>query len=113
MNISKKLLGVIATLAIGIGVIGSANATCSVYGKVVYSYNSGAGSIYYYLAPTTAFPTYYYGFSASNQDMKDQMNNAMANDETVMVYGNATSCPTTGTYRFIGSPLRSYVYENL
>lgn len=110
----KKALAAAALIAMTMGGIGSANASCGVWGKIVYSTQSATGGSWYYVAPKTSFPTYYYSFYTTSDNIKKSLNSAMSGDESAYVYSySATAtCPTTGTIRNAGTATVASVSEN-
>lgn len=115
----KKLLALLFVTFCATFILGKADvaqATCGLYGKVIYSYQSSSGSTSYYVAPLTTYPTYYYyftlsGTSVTTSALATKLAIAQANDQTVYIYGNASSCPTSGTVRSAGIISSVYMYS--
>jgi len=109
----KRGLVIIALVVTMVAAFGVANsfAVCTQYGKIIYTSGSNTSTTYY-IAPRTTFPTYYYYFSTSDPDVEAGLAAAVANHDTVYMYGSAASCPTTGTTRY-GGVISSYgIYHN-
>ena len=94
--------------------IGSAQASCGQYGYVVrvLSYPGDTANNYIYIAPTALATSYYYVRTADPK-IASAAYAATTSRTRVLVYGNAASCPTTGTYRYMGFPLYStYLHDS-
>ena len=64
---------------------------------------------YFYGEPYGAGNTYtYYGYTTSSQ-IAGGLASATASHNRVYVVGDAASCPTSGTYRYIGTILYFYI----
>jgi hypothetical protein len=93
--------------------VNNANATCTSYGHVVYSYTYYGATPpygYFWVSNNTALPTYYFYFYTNNATALGQLKTAEATNEKVYVYGDAASCPTTGTSRYGGVVQYLYGY---
>lgn len=116
MKISRFLL-VLAFVGMMLASAGTADAVCALYGKIVeIVMPAGGGNAVVYLATENATPVVYYVFTISNalHAQIDTLTAAMAANYTVYIYGNAASCPTTGTVRAAGAIVNQiYVYRNL
>ena len=102
---TSKLLFVILVVIAMFGITSIAGATCGNYGKIMYTYRTSSGTMYVYVTPNrTSFPTYYYYFTTSqnNYQVMDQLTSAQAGNYTVYLNGNASSCASSGTYRYGG-----------
>ncbi len=94
-----------------------AAAACSVSGKITrtYSYSAGANDYgFVYIFPeTSGVPsTIYYAYIGTDDDRAaNAISAAHSANHTVTLNGNATACPTTGTYRYIGSLNYAYAYS--
>ena len=93
----------------------SAQALCTQSGQIVerfLAYDYGAS--YVYFRPRTALTnsTYYYCYIRSSDPGADRMASAAASSKAnrveVNVRGEATTCPTSGTARFMGDC--DYIY---
>ncbi|OPY65510.1 MAG: hypothetical protein A4E63_02941 [Syntrophorhabdus sp. PtaU1.Bin050] len=108
MKTRGMLVGILVMLSIVFMSFSSADATCYQYGKIQYiSSPVATGTVYVYMAPSTSsvpYVYYYYTMPASYAYTAGltTLNGAMAANNTVAIYGSATSCPTTGTYRYGG-----------
>lgn len=84
------------------------DAACNKYGKITYSVNLTNGS-YVYITPvptaTTATPgyNYYFWIPASYGNVLGSAHSAQASGKTILIYGNATSCPDSGINRYGGT----------
>ncbi len=78
-----------------------AQATCVVSsGQIVrVSVSPGSSSSYVYIRPDS-LSTYYYQGTTTDQKMTNAA--VAAVDKQVYIYGDASSCPTTGTSRYMG-----------
>lgn len=112
----KKLL--VATLllvgifAVTFGLANNADAACSYTGRVVY-YWMGTSYGYAYVQPrasTYAIGGYYFRVY-DNEKFADLLSDALTSGKTVRVYGNAASCPTSGTWKYGGTTYRVYLYR--
>ena len=111
MKRAPVLLALVLAVGLVFAVAAPAGATCALWGQIVYSYvnTSAAVPVAYYYLSTSTLPTYYYYFQTTRPDLIDTMNSAQAAQHRVYVVGNATSCPTTGTSRYIGLATYGYV----
>ena len=102
---STKTLIVAGLAAASMAVSAPSFATCAVAGKVatVWSYNSNYA--YFGIAPESDYGVDYviYFYAPNTYSAYDTLMNAAASDEFVYVYGNASSCPTTGVIRSGGT----------
>lgn len=103
----KSLMTILLVLAICFTLAGGANATCGTYGRVLYS-SQGAGYGYFYVADY--LPTTYYYFYTNNVQFIASMTAAQTTGKRIYVSGNATSCPTSGTYMYGGVISNIYIY---
>lgn len=85
---------------------GSANATCSTYGKVVKVYhksNTSTPYAYGYIQPKSTGPVGHWVYFFTNKPQTISMlNSAQAGNETVYVKGKS-SCSGSGAYRYGGT----------
>ncbi|MBM9513025.1 hypothetical protein [Desulfogranum marinum] len=104
-----------------LGIAGQTFAACTGYFKVNKIYSRTTGSYdysYFYLTPRGAGPyvgNYYYGrtssLTAGGGEASSTLKTAYATNDTVYVYGTASTCPT-GTARYMGDISYTYVYKN-
>ncbi|OPY64777.1 MAG: hypothetical protein A4E62_02803 [Syntrophorhabdus sp. PtaU1.Bin002] len=109
MKTRGMLVGILVALSIVFMSFSSADATCSQYGKIQYiSTPTATGTMYVYIAPygysVPYFYYYYtmpvsYGYTAGISTLTA----AYAGNMTVSLSGNASTCPTSGTYRYGGA----------
>jgi len=96
-----------------------AQASCTVSGKVVtVAVNYTSGWVTVYIAPftTTIASVYYYGYIPNNSSYGaypyDQLinlyQNALGSGVSAFAVGNTSSCPTSGTSRYIGVITQGY-----
>ena len=98
----KKLTMLCSMSAISLIGIGAANAACTYSGKVTSSYQN-ASTTWAYVVPANAiYSAYYYWFTTTDPDIAQSIHNAQGSGDYTTIYGNATSCPTTGTARYGG-----------
>ena len=114
MNLRKVFMGVVVGLALLVGVLvgaGRANASCAVQCTVqalytvVYAGSSFNGSYtYWYCAPGgyTFGPAGWWWYGYTYDDKAGNELAAGGRETTLVLSGNASSCPSSGTYRFIG-----------
>ncbi|OPX94790.1 MAG: hypothetical protein A4E58_02445 [Syntrophorhabdus sp. PtaB.Bin006] len=107
MKTRGMLVGILVALSIVFMSFSSADATCAVTGKIMYvSSPVASGTAYVYMTPSTTLPSYYYYYTipASYAYTAGQtaLYGAMAGNLTVTIYGNAASCPTSGSTRYGG-----------
>jgi len=85
----------------------SADAACNIYGKITYSANTNTGTNIYVTPVTTSAVTpgfaYYFSIPVAYGNLIGTAHSAQASGKTVLVYGNAASCPGTGITRFGGT----------
>jgi hypothetical protein len=105
---------VIALLAsmVAMGAVSSSEATCTAYGKIIYSYTNGT-TLYVYVAVSQVgtLPTYYYFYQTTDPEMMQKLNTAQAGNLRCAVVGSVTSCPTTGVSRPAGIISAVYTYN--
>ena len=115
MGMKKLWLGCCAAVFVALSAQ-MAVAACQQYGKVVRFYSTVAGSSdfsYVYILPrTTSIVTfgYYYRVNAEDANALFAVSAASASRQTVRITGTASSCPTTGTWRYGGLLDNIYVY---
>lgn len=120
----SKMLGLVfALLAFG-GVTSEAQAVCGVYAKVrlVYAVGSGANNYsYFYLTPvrsnfsdlTQAQLSYYVFADNSDSQFAALLRAASNNNDTVLAYGDASSCPSpSGNFVNMGRAYYAYKFHN-
>lgn len=97
----------------------AANATCSTgwvnVTQVITSTNAaGTPYAYVYSIPEHALglslPTFLYYTYTTDQSAINQASRALQNHEALLLFGDAGSCPSTGTYRNIGTLQTLYDY---
>lgn len=93
------------TLAL-VPTIASANCSQIVYATELFTNGT---TTYLYGEPFGAGNTYTYFGTTTNAVIADAAASAAANNKRVNITGNATTCPTTGTYRFVGTILYLYI----
>ncbi len=108
MTFKKIASALILASATFLGTTGVAQASCTYQGQILQIYTNGS-TTYVYVAPSFAgspMPSYVGYFTTTDPEMM----NALASGVTRGTYivGNATSCPTSGTYRYGG--VLSYFY---
>jgi hypothetical protein len=105
---SKKLMLSLALVSVAVLATGAAHATCTVSGPVDQIFNNSALT-YVYVRPAnlTAPFSYNYLFVTNNAVFANTLNNSL--HQNVTIYGNATTCPTSGSQRLGGSVASLYV----
>ena len=99
----KKLMAIVAVAGSLMGLSNSAEAFCLKSGNVQYIYTNGS-SYTIYLAPNnTATPSFYFTYNTTNSKFVDVLASSMASDRQVYIYGNRSSCGTSGVYRSGGT----------
>ena len=107
MRLKKLWFGCCTAIFVALSAQGAA-AACVQYGKVVRFYTTVAGSndisYVYILRRTTSIVTfgYYYRINANESSTLFAIAAASASRQTVRLAGSASSCPTTGTWRYGG-----------
>ena len=98
----KKLLVtlVVAAAAIG-GLAAPAQATCTPVGHVIGVEDYG-GYAYVTLKTNPLSSVSYYGYT-TDESLTQLAATALQSQTRVYVSGNASSCPTTGTVRYLGT----------
>jgi hypothetical protein len=87
--------GVVATLPM------SARATCT---QIIYAERAiSTGAIAQLLGRNTSIDAFQWFGNTTNAQFADLIFSAVAVRNRVMVTGDATVCPTTGTQRFVGN----------
>ena len=115
MRMKKLWLGCAAAIFVALSAQGAA-AACVQYGKVVRFYTAVAGSndfSYVYILPRTSSIVtygYYFRINADESSSLSAIAAASASRQTVRLAGSASSCPTTGTWRYGGVLLSINVY---
>ncbi len=115
MRFRKLWLGCAAAVVVALSAQGAA-AACQQYGKVARFYSSVAGSSdfsYVYILPRTksvATFGYYYLIEAEDANTLFAVSAASASHQTVRIVGAASSCPTSGTWRFGGKLESIFVF---
>ncbi len=109
----KKSIIMIASIFVFLtmAVASSSFASCNQYGKVFYVYQTTSYS-YFYITPRTTLPTYSYYYYVSDPELISTLSSAMSAGTTVYISGSATTCPTSGTYRYSGVTSSARVYRN-
>jgi len=101
----KRLLSIVLLVvaAVVLTLPLSADAVCTLYGKITYvvSYQTGT---YIYVTPITSAVTplgysYYFWIPTPSGNLIGTANSANASSKTIYVIGNAAICPSTGISR--------------
>ena len=113
----KALIFAIVAAAFMLAGVNYAAADCySNYGKIFYLYensvNTSGNYGYVYIAPLTTLPTYSRYFKTYNKEALAVLAAALAAGKTVYAWGDAKSCPTSGTYRYGGNLKGFRIYSN-
>ena len=104
----KKIFLAVSLFVAGLMLPLSASALCGQGGQVVRTYDS-ATQTYAYLQTAPLSSIYYYTIT-SDLDLRNALRACKVSGERCWIYGNASSCPTTGTGRYMGTT--SSVYHN-
>jgi hypothetical protein len=115
-----KKIALVLAIAAAAFVFASANhvdAACySSYGKVFYIYSNNVHASsnygYIYITPHTTLPTYCYYYYTNNKEALAAIAAAQAAGKTVYAWGSASSCPSSGTYRYGGVLYGFRIYSN-
>ena len=114
----KNTIRTVAAIAFAGAALLSANAaTASCYSgfvKVaqVYQGTNAVGTPYAYVYGVpehSTLPSTVYYFYTADTTAITQANLAQQNHESIAIYGNATSCPTSGSYLYGGTI--QYIYD--
>lgn len=90
----------------------SADASCGIYGKVFYIYQTTSYA-YIYVAPqSTALPSYAYYYYSADPELISTLASAMSANYTVYISGSVTTCPTSGAWRYGGTISYANVFRN-
>lgn len=108
MKTKRLLLSLVVVTAMLIGSSSIAGATCTEFGKVVATQQSGSAYTVWLSPVYSTLPTFYYIFTTSTASLTtkgfiDQLNIAEAANLKVRIQGSAAACGSTGTYRAGGS----------
>jgi hypothetical protein len=88
----------------------SAQATCSISEQIVERTISYATYCYVYFRPVGALTNSFYHYMRSTSDKICSVANSAQTDRSqVSASGNATSCPTAGTSRYMGDATYLYI----
>ena len=119
MKTATRNICALALAGVALLTANAANATCSTgwvnVTQVITSKNA-AGITYanVYAIPEHALglslPTFMYQTYTTDQSVINQASRALQNHEALLMFGNATGCPTAGTYRDIGTLQTLYNY---
>jgi len=122
INFKKAIGGIIVGVSLLAGAAG-ADATCTIRGKVRQVYSTletadsyaSKGYTYVIIAPLedllTSSGILYYGYSY-NDKFTSTVAAAQSNNANTTIQGDAASCPTTGSARFIGQVTTVYTGTN-
>lgn len=102
MDMKKLLLS--ALLAGGMFPLAS-NATCAQGGFVerVTAYNDGVGTYHYIYMRNSALTNYWWYTRTTDDEMAVMASTALTSKTRVSIQGDAATCPTTGTGRYMGN----------
>jgi hypothetical protein len=96
----KRLL-VVAMLVVGMVLPLTADAVCSIRGEVVRVTDFTTSSTAY--LRTSALSSIIYFGSTTDTDLRNALRSCENSRHRCHLLGNATSCPTSGTFRFVGT----------
>lgn len=100
---SKHILSLVGSALLLLGAA-NANAACNYAGKIERIYQSSTTTYVYLKSLSSLTSSTYYYCNTSDPDLANAMHSAKANGEQyVYVSGNRSSCPTSGTGRYMGS----------
>jgi phosphatidylethanolamine-binding protein (PEBP) family uncharacterized protein len=99
----KKLMAVlILVLIVMLSAAPKSEALCTIYGRIVYASTNG-GNYTVYVAPIppsgSVLSPYYFIYTTVDPEVISTLNAAQAGNLKVLITGNITACPTTGTSR--------------
>lgn len=97
---SRQLLSAIGVVIASVASF-SANATCTRTGEIVRVSNFASSSIMY--LRSTSLTNFYYRGTVTDLDLRGAVNDAVVNRNKVQLTGNASSCPTSGSSRNMGT----------
>lgn len=102
-RISKALASAALAFMSFLGAV-DANAVCTQTGVIEYSSTGAASTVFYVTAVTAVLPSFAYTYVASaGTHFHEILSDAMAAGQVVTVTGNASACPSAGTYRSGGT----------
>jgi len=107
-----KLSALAGMLAASLFASFNANATCYVAALQVERVLSYGTYGYVYMRPAGALTnSFYYYFRTDSDKILSTAANAQTDASRVNAYADATSCPTTGTARYMGNANYIYITE--
>lgn len=84
----------------------TSNAVCTQTGHVerVTAYDDSLGNAYHYIyIRNSALTNYFWSIRTTDDEMAEIAADALTSTTRVSVQGDAATCPTTGTGRFMGN----------
>lgn len=111
-NKLTKLSIISGVLAAALFASFNTNAACLASAQQVERVLSYGTYGYIYLRPAGALTnSYYYYMRTTSDKILSTAANAHTDSSRVNVYGDAASCPTTGTARYMGNATYVYILE--
>jgi hypothetical protein len=112
---AKNLIGALVIACASLFTANAANASCYTgWTNVVEVYENSINGVtygYIYAIPEhTVLPSYLYYFYTTNQTALIQAKLAIQNHEPMYFWADIAACPTTGSYRYIGTLQGLYDY---
>lgn len=104
---AKILFAILAIFGGSLLTAGVASATCSsgfvnVTAVYEYSINGTPYGYIYGVSEHTILPSFVYYYYTTNITALNQAKMALQNHESLYFYGDAATCPTSGSYRYGG-----------
>jgi hypothetical protein len=83
----------------------TSGAVCSQYGHVerVTAYNDGVGTYHYIYLRNSALSNYWWYVRTTDDEMAEIATTALTATTHVLVQGDISACPTTGSGRYMGN----------
>jgi hypothetical protein len=94
-----KQLVIVALMSLGLFASQQASAVCSFTGKVERVFQNSTTTYAYLVPERSVINSSAVYFRTTDPDLSQSFHEAMDDNNSFHVVGNASSCPTSGTYR--------------
>ena len=115
---TRRIVTVLVLVGLLFVAFSSAQAVCTVSGKVTtvgVNYTSGYVTVYIQPFSTLIPGMMWYGYIQNvyqNDQLVGLFQTALGSGISIQAEGNISSCPTSGTSRYIGYITRGYAFKN-